>query len=138
MSDLTVTAASVKPGSSTSAITKNGTYGETVTAGQAVYLNSSDSLYYKAECDSTSAKATAVGIAMNSGSANQPATILTKGSCTIGATVAVGTVYVVSATAGGIAPTTDLASTNYVTVLGVGDSPATLNINILASGAQKA
>ena len=136
MSDLTITAANVKPGSD--AVTQNGTYGETVTAGQPVYKSSTDNFYYKAECDSTTAKAAGVGIAMNSGSANQPATILTQGSCSIGATVAVGTVYVVSATAGGIAPTTDLSSTNYVTVLGVGSTTATLAVKINASGVQKA
>ena len=136
MADLTITAANVKPG--TTAVTTTGTYGETVTAGMAVYKSSSDSLWYKAECDSTTAKAAAVGIALNGGSVNRPGTIITKGDCSIGATVAVGRVYVVSATAGGIAPTTDLASTNYVTVLAVGTSTATLNVSINASGAQYA
>lgn len=136
MADLSITAANVKPG--TTCTTTNGTYGETVTAGQAVYKSASDNYYYKAECDSTTAKAAAVGIALNSGSQYQPATILTSGNCSIGATVTVGSVYIVSATAGGIAPTTDLASTNYVTILGVGDTAATLLIKINASGAQKA
>ena len=136
MAILSITPANVVPG--TGAVTVSGTYGETVTAGQCVYKNSTDSEFYLAECDSTSAKAECYGIALNSGSNGQPASVLTKGSVTIGATVAVGVVYVVASAAGGIAPTTDLASTNYVSVLAVGDSTATLKVSINNSGIQKA
>jgi hypothetical protein len=44
-----------------------------------------------------------------------------------------GTIYVVSATAGGICPEADLASTNYVSILGVGSTAAV--IKMLANGA---
>ena len=117
MADITVTAANVAPSSST---TEEGTAGGTVTAGQPVYKDSSDSYKLKAaDANASAAAAAAVGIALHASLAGQPLRYAKAGPVTIGATVAVGTIYVVSATAGGIAPHGDLATGMYTTILGV-------------------
>ena len=124
MADITVTPASVVPGAS--ATTIQSTAGETITAGMAVYLKASDSRWWKAQCDGTAAESgngTSYGIALCGASAGQPIVVdIADSGVTIGGTTVVGTVYVVSATAGGIGPWADLASTNFVTVIGVGDT----------------
>ena len=65
-----------------------------------------------------------LAIALCGASAGQPVVVATSdtGGITIGGTTTVGTIYCVSATAGGICPWADLASTNYVTILGVGQT----------------
>jgi hypothetical protein len=117
MADLVVTAASVLPSTST---IKQGTLGETCTAGQVVYLKSSDSRLWKAQADGTAAEADAVGILLSGGAAGQPASYSSDGPMIVGATTAAGVVYYVSATAGGIGIVGDLVSTNRVVVLGYG------------------
>lgn len=137
MADITVTAGNVVQG--TDAVTGDGTAGETLTAGQVVYRKASDSgKFWKAQCDGTSAEATCVGIALNGGSAGQPIRIQTAGGINPGGTVAVGTVYAVSATAGGIAPITDLTTGHYITTLGVGTTTSNIKLSLLVSGVQKA
>jgi hypothetical protein len=56
----------------------------------------------------------------------------------LGATLAVGETYVVSAALGAIAPVADLVSTNFVTVLGVANTTTTLIFNPQPSGIAKA
>jgi len=137
MADLTITAASVAK--STGAVeNKQYVAGETITAGQAVYLKSSDSKWWKAQADGTSAEADAIGIALNGAAAGQPVSVQTAGAITIGATIAVGTTYVVSATAGGIAPVADLASTNYLTYLAYGSAAGVLTLNVKSTAIQLA
>lgn len=134
MADLTITAANVIKGST--AKVQQGIYGATVTAGQTVYADAADNGRFKpADADSATAAARATaGIALNSGSAGQPADIQTEGLITIGATVAVGTIYVQSPTPGGIMPAADLVTDDYVTVLGVGISASQIDLNIQRSG----
>lgn len=121
--------------------TENGTAGETITAGQTVYKKSTDSKFYKADCDATAVGANTgindvYGIALNGAAAGQPVTVQTSGTITIGATVVVGTIYQQSDTAGGIMPSTDAAATNYVTVLGVATTAAIITLDINSSGVQ--
>lgn len=78
------------------------------------------------------------GVALTGSSLNQPITIQTGGSITIGGTVAVGTQYAISATGGGICPVADLASTNFVTFLGVASTTGIILMQPFASGVQKA
>ena len=118
--------------SSTSVTT--GIAGAAVTAGQAVYQNSSDSKFYLAQCDGTTAEATVYGIALNNAAAGQYLTVQTGGDITIGATVTVGTTYVVSANAGGIAPQADLVSTNKLSYIGYGKTTSVLTINRTTTG----
>jgi len=131
MADISVTATSVVPYANEQ--TAVGVAGETITAGQVVYLNSTTGKLMKADAD-TAAESVCKGIALNGGALNQPIKYQYGGEITIGATVAVGTVYVVSATAGGIAPLADLTSGDYVSILGVASTAARIKLNIFNSG----
>lgn len=133
MADLTITAANVVKGQNAS-IDRTRNAGEALTAGQAVYIKSSDDKYWKAQADGTAEEATVAGVALHAAAANQPIAVQTGGEITIGATVVVGTIYVVSAAAGGIAPWADLVSTNKVSILGHGKTAALLVINPTVTG----
>jgi hypothetical protein len=87
MADISITAASVVP--STNAVKRTGTAGATITAGQLVYKDASDSNKIKLADNDASAAATVVGIALNGASSGQPITYAeTDPELTIGATVA--------------------------------------------------
>ena len=129
MADLVVTAASVVAG--TPSVTDDGTAGEALTAGQCVYLKTSDGRWYKADANVTTVEAGADGLKIalnNAPGAGQPVKLLRNGNVNLGATLAIGQVYVVSATAGGIAPFADLVITNLVSILGVATTAALLNV----------
>lgn len=130
--DLTITAASVAP--STGAQTVNGTAGATITQGQPVYLDSTTSTYKLSDNNLSGAKSCS-GIALNAASSGQPLTIQTGGAINLGATLTVGKIYVVSATAGAIAPSADLATGNDVIILGVATSSSIMQMQIFAPGA---
>lgn len=129
MADLSITAASVAT-SSTASIDRTGTAGEAITRGEPVYKDSSDSNEYKLAA-ATSTASNCYGIAMADAADGQPLPVCTKdpGGLTIGSTVVVGTVYVVSATAGGIAPIADMTTGDYVCVLGVADTTSTIKLD---------
>lgn len=134
MADVTVVANEVLPDSGTSNLIY-GTFGATVTAGETVYLDSATNTYKLADAGAAST-AVCVGIAMNSGVSGQQCTIAGTGS-TIdpGFTVTVGTIYVLSNTAGKIAPAADLANPMKTVVLGVGITASQLALRIYYSGA---
>lgn len=135
MADITITAGNVLKG--TGAKTRAVRYGGTITAGMAVYEDTSDSSDCKAaDCDASSTTAAVAGIALNGGADGQPGEILTEGPITIGGTAVVGTIYVLSGNAGGIAPSTDLAQNDYVSVIGVGISATQIYVKINNSGVQ--
>lgn len=136
VAELSITATSVLKGSG--ADVTIGTIGETITAGQAVYLKAADSRYWKAQADGTAAEAAAVGIALNGGAAGQTVQVLTRGLITIGATVAAGVFYFVGPTAGGIGLSSDITSTHYVTKLGYATTTGILTIDVTATGLQLA
>lgn len=136
MSDVSITAASVLK--STTSSTDRGTAGATITAGQPLYKDSNDGYRLKPAIGTSQAAAAAVGVALHGAADEQPIEYTTEGSYTAGGTLTVGQVYVVSAgAAGGIAPYSDLASTNYVTVLGVATTAALLKLKINVSGIAK-
>lgn len=134
MADLTLTAASVVAASSPTTKTKVGLYGATITQGMPVYYDSSDGKWKIADSNASVTTAAAVGIALTAGSDGQQGIIQTEGDITIGATVAVGSIYVVSATAGKICPYGDLASGHYTCVLGIAISTTVIRLGILAGG----
>ncbi len=132
MVDLTVTAASVV---NITAQGENGTAGATITAGQVVYLDTSDAKYKLADSDSgTAAVRQPRGIALNNASDGQPLTIAKSGPVTIGATLTAGVAYYLSDTPGGIAPVADLASGDYPCIIGMATSTSVLDIDINYSG----
>jgi hypothetical protein len=135
MTDLSITASQVQPGT-TDAAFEYGTAGATITAGQAVYLDATTNKYKLADCDLSAAAATVRGIALNGAADGQPIKVQTGGTITLGAGAApaVGTVYVLSSTAGGIAPAADLATGKRTSIIGVGAATNTLLIKINNSG----
>ena len=136
MADITVTAANVQEvaGASTQTVT----YGATITQGQSLYLDTSVDKWKLADCDSTAATAGSggVAIALTSGADGQKGIIVTSGNVDLGATLTVGEIYVLSGNAGGIAPEGDLASNDYVVVLGVATAADNLKMQIINSGVQ--
>lgn len=136
MADLTITAANVVW---VSGIPPERSYnaGTTITAGQAVYRNTS-SVWVLADNDSGTGAtvAAASGIALNSASTGQPLAVAVNGSkINIGATTVKGEIYVLSSTAGGVCPAADLGSGDYVTILGIAeDTAGALSVVIKASG----
>jgi hypothetical protein len=118
MSDLSITVTSVLGATGSTII--QGTLGATVTEGQALYLDSSAGTYKLADTNDTSAIATIAGIAMTGGVSGQPVSVLTGGDYNPGGTIlTVGEIYVLSATAGGVAPADDLATGWKTAVIGV-------------------
>lgn len=135
MADVSITATSVLKGAT--AVTNSGTAGGAVTAGQPIYSDSSDGKKLKSADADAEASAEAIGIALHAAENGQPLVYAISGIVGLGAVMTQGEVYVVSATAGGIAPQSDLVSGDYVTVLGVAASTSNLDLSIEASGAAK-
>lgn len=138
MADITVTAANVLKGANGK--TRTGTAGATITAGQALYEDSADSFKLKlADADLSAAGSNCVGIALHGAANGQPLTyVFEDDDFTPGATLslalgagATAGVYVLSATAGGIAPADDLAATHYPVVLFVAKSTTKAVLKII-------
>lgn len=133
MTDLVITAANVVAGSGASK--RLGTAGATITAGQAVYLDSTTATYKLADNNSATAAVRApAGIALHGASSGQPLSVHTAGPITIGATVTAGVAYYLSDTPGGICPVADLASGEYPTILGIATSTTVLDVKIQSAG----
>ena len=129
--DISITPANVVP--SAAAHRVEATAGATITAGQLIYLDSTDTdTSGKGKAKLSDANGSAAlrvvdGIAINGASAGQPLVYVTfDPALTIGGSQTVNTILVLSGTAGGLAPAADLASGWYVTVLGVVKTSTTL------------
>lgn len=131
MADLSITVANVAGGGRRNQYAR-GTAGATITQGMPVYKISSTGLIAPA-ANTSAAAADAVGIAVNAALSGQEVAYQTEGPITIGATVAPGQLYVVSA-AGAISPVNDHTTGDYMTYLGAGTSTTVLDISIHASG----
>lgn len=131
MADLTITAANVRAESD--ARIQTGTAAETITPGDALYNNSSSQL---ALADATdAAKDALVGVSVGYADAGEKLAYVTSGGMDVGATLTVGEAYGCSPNAaGGIAPTSDLGSTNYVSFLGIATTTTRLVLGILNTG----
>lgn len=135
MADFSVTAASVVKTANTAI--SEGIAGGTLTAGQAVYIDTSDSSKLKG-CDAdASASSVAAGITLHGASSGQPIKYATSGNLTFNAAFAAGDCVCVSTTVGGLAPYADLASGDFVTVVGIATSTTNLKIQINASETAK-
>lgn len=131
MADLVITASGVLAGINAQFL--QGIAGETIVAGQPVYLDPEVNQLMLSGSAAGITKARAKGISLHGASLGQPLRIQTAGNITIGATILVGTTYVVSPTAGKIGPVADLISTDAVTILGVGGPTNTIKLDIQAS-----
>lgn len=106
-SDLSITASSFVPGSRAKTVT--GIAGVAITAGQLVYLDSSEQTYKLADANASAATAAVAGIAASSVSAGQFIVVITEDDdLTLGATLDMSyPFYICSATAGSIANAND-------------------------------
>lgn len=135
MADITITAASVLPG--TNSTWEWGTAGATITQGKALYFDATVNKWKLADNDDASATvrmSSKGGIALNAASDGQPLAVLRAGSITIGATLTAGAPYYLSATAGGICPAADLVTGKTVVLLGMATSTSVLNVAINYTG----
>lgn len=131
MVDIVVTAASVLKGSD--ALIEQGTAGEAITQGQAVYLDSADGKLKLSDNNATGKK-TVRGIALNAASAGQPITIQRSGDLTLNAVLTAGARYYLSGTAGGIMPEADLTTGMDVVQLGLAKSTTVLALDVQTPG----
>lgn len=136
MADISVTAASIVKTSST--LWALGVAGATITAGQPVYRDATAGNKLKPADADVLATSLAVGIALHGASDGQPLQYATGGTLTFNAVLTAGTVYVASTNPGGIAPVADMASGDFVTILGIGTSTTVLKIGIIQSAVAKA
>jgi hypothetical protein len=133
MADLTITAANVAAG--TGAQTSDGTAGGTITQGDVIYQDAADSNKWKrADANLSAAASTGIGIALNAAENGQPVRIETIGEMNVGATLTVGTIYVLSANAGKIAPAADLASGWFTFIIGIGKTSSNMVLVMKTAG----
>lgn len=136
MADISVTSTSVIPSSSAQIV--KGTAGATITAGQAVYIDTADSNKIKlADSDGASPANVLAGLAINGAASGQPVYYCTEdtGGFTIGATILAGDDVWLSDTAGGITKTkSDLESGDKVVHLGVMLTTTTLYFKPVTGG----
>jgi hypothetical protein len=130
--DITITAANLTP--STSAVTRDGIAGVAITAGQLVYKDTADNKIKLADANGASALIrTPIGLASNTAGVGQNVRyIISDPDLTIGATVSNGAAYVLSATAGGIAPIADQTTGWYPCIVAIGIS--TTKVSFRATG----
>lgn len=127
MADLSVTAANVRGYGDR----LTGVAGGTILQGQTLRKNTSGQIVVSS--DDSAINAATAGIALNAASANQPVEYQSSGLIDMGATVAIGKVYVQSTT-GGVAPVDDIAGSEFITIVGVGTAANRLKIGIVQSG----
>lgn len=136
MADLSITAASVKIKGS-DAITKIVQFGETMTAGQSTYLKPSDQKWWKADANASAEAAAAKAVVLVGAAGDAYGVICEGGPMDLGATLTVGVPYIVSTTAGGIAPASDFAgySGSFLTHLGYATATGTIYLKPYVTGA---
>lgn len=132
MADISITAANVVPGSD--AVRESGTAGATITAGQLVYLDTSDMKFKLADANGAAALRVPNGIALNGASNGQPLVIQKGGDITIGGTMTAGIPYFLSDTPGGLCPLPDIGAGEYSCIIGIAKSTSVLAVNIQPSG----
>lgn len=132
MVDLVITATSVTADLNSGTTTKAA--GETIAAGQLVYLAASTGKWMLADSNSATAEARVPdGIALNGGAVNQPIMVKTKGEVTVNAVLTAGVAFYLSDTPGGICPVADVGSGEYPCVIGIARSTTVLTLGIQAS-----
>jgi hypothetical protein len=114
-----------------------GVAGESLTQGQPAYQVNGQ--WFRADANDGLLKSQARAIVLTPAATGENVLLAGANSeVNLGATLAVGQVYVVSATVGAIAPYADLVTNDYVTILGVAKTTAILAFNPQATGIQKA
>lgn len=116
-----------------------GIAGEAIVAGEWIYLKASDSKFYKAQADGTTApEAVPAGMAANSAAANQPVNYFGNGQevqLDTALFASAGLFCHLSATAGKMDPPADAVATgDYITQLGYSTATNKFMISIKATG----
>lgn len=115
-----------------------------MTQGQPLYRNTTDGKYYRCDANDTAAKAVVAAIALTPGATDAyglvalPSNVPGRSLVNLGATLAVGTHYAVSATVGAIAPIADITSTQFPAIIGVATTAALLDFQPSISTVAKA
>jgi hypothetical protein len=129
MATLSQTATSVLKSSAASVQTDEGIAGATITAGMPLYIDTAASNVLKPATGASAILSNVCGIALNGGGTGQTIEYVTRDpALVIGATVAVGTAYVL-ALAGGVAPDADITTGGFKTALGIATTTTTINFS---------
>lgn len=139
MADIAITASSVV--AADGAVSKQEYIaGATIAAGDIVYVDTANNNVVKlAQADGTALEATVKGMALNSAASGQPVLVAVSGDVTVNSVLTVAQVYILSATAGKIClDVTDLDSSEYLSIVGIGTTATNLKLNIFNSGVEKA
>lgn len=122
--DLAVTASSVVPGARAKPYGGNQLAGVAITAGQLVYLDAASNTFKLADSDASASTSQVLGYAANSAAVGQFLVVITEDDdYTPGATLSTSApIYVVSATAGAIAPSADITTGYYAAVVMIAKS----------------
>lgn len=115
--DLSITTTSFLPSATADKVI--GVAGASITIGQLLYYDSTAKSWKLADANASATTAQVGGISGSAAASGQPVIVITADSdLTLGATLSMSApVYVVSATAGGIAPSADIAAGWYPSVL---------------------
>jgi len=134
MADYSITATSVKVGTDTG--TRRVQYGEAVSHGQPVYLNTTDNKWYLADANTsvTTAGDDGIAIALTPGATDGYGEVVVSGTYFAGITLTEGDVVVLSATSGALAPVADLTGGMNVTIIGVAGANNDIVTILKASG----
>lgn len=136
MADLTITAANVSPGAG--ATLDTGTAGATITAGQVLYKDTTDSNKLKLADQDAQATALVAGISLHGAASGQPLDYIKSGTLNLVGGVTIGRIYAVSSTAGGIGSATDVTTGKWVTTLGIGTATSALSVKVHVGGVARA
>lgn len=142
MANLTQTAANVALGSADTP-TRRVQYGEAVTQGMPLYKHT-DNKYYQCDANDGLPKSQCVAIALTPGGIDAwgfvvvPSSTPGRSLVNLGATLAVGVHYAVSATKGAVAEIGDITSTQFPCVIGVAVSTSLLDFQTSLSSVAKA
>lgn len=111
--DLSITTTSFVPGAN--AKKEIGTAGAAITIGQLLYYDSSAKTWKLADADASATTAAVVAISASAAASGQPVIYITEDDdLTLGATLSMSVpIYVLSSTAGGIAPSADISVGEY-------------------------
>lgn len=135
MADFTITASSVLR--SAAGAFDDGTAGETITAGQPVYRDASDSGKIKVADANVAAKVQVIGISEHAALTGQPIRFCTADTdFALGTTIAAGVGVWLSATAGLLCLETDLSSGCYGVFIGVGVGSNKIKLRPCVGGAR--
>lgn len=134
--DVAVTAGNVR--TTTNTQLRRVVYGATVTAGQWLYKDTSDSDKYKpAQADGTlleSGGSSEIAWALTGGADTEFGDVAISGKVIVGGALGVGRVYIISNTVGLMTLPDDMVSTWYTGIIGVASSTTELELILKADG----